>query len=603
MMATSSLQHATLPQFPKYSADKQDEVAIVLHPGNRQLTFGQLARRSHFLACAFAARATGPLALPKCATVALVITCEMEAPELLMAINSAGLKAMPIPEALSPSEVARALGSFHHDALFCTHEYFEGVLSKEDSYWKQQADVPPVIVTWGGMTAGQTMSYDDLLEENGGWESADPVALLDRADKLCVDRKQSPFDDFMYTLTSGTTGTPKLVRCTNIGFLPALGHFKTISMLPGAKYFSAQNMAWVSGILGPLASLYNAMPVVLQRGYDRTQYLAAIKQHRPTFLCWTPLVMDEITKMSSRSESDVINSSAQVVMCMGAAFPLPLMKRARKLFPGISFAQGYGSTEAGSVSSLKHDMIGAWLHHVSTHPEAPQVLPTGVVDDSMQDLLRVTITNPETGAEVPHGDVGKVVVRTIFGSNGYLDAPEANSKLFLSGQADEACIPGPRSYITGDLGRVLDVCLDEAQPDTKTRFLILEGRESDVIVTARAWNVNSAEVTQAVSSHPELEGSVVTVAGVEGAGGHQEVCCWIVMRAGKQQVAVDDLVSFLHGRLSDYKIPRWFRFVESLPVNRNGKINMSELRKSFVLEKPQQPRENTNAASVHMQIN
>ena len=53
----------------------------------------------------------------------------------------------------------------------------------------------------------------------------------------------------------------------------------------------------------------------------------------------------------------------------------------------------------------------------------------------------------------------------------------------------------------------------------KTRFLILEGRESDVIVTARAWNVNSAQVAQAVSSHPELEGSVVTVAGVDGAGG------------------------------------------------------------------------------------
>ena len=134
-------------------------------------------------------------------------------------------------------------------------------------------------------------------------------------------------------------------------------------------------------------------------------------------------------------------------------------------------------------------------------------------------------------------------------------------------------------------------------------FLILEGRESDVIVTARVWNVNSAEVTQAVSSHPELEGSVVTVAGVDGAGGHQEVCCWIVMRAGKQQVAVDDLVSFLHGRLSDYKIPRWFRFVESLPVNRNfGKINMSELRKSFVLEKPQQPRENTNILSSRHQL-
>ena len=34
----------------------------------------------------------------------------------------------------------------------------------------QNADVLPVL-TWGyGMTAGQTMRYDELLKENGGWE-------------------------------------------------------------------------------------------------------------------------------------------------------------------------------------------------------------------------------------------------------------------------------------------------------------------------------------------------------------------------------------------------------------------------------------------------
>ena len=33
------------------------------------------------------------------------------------------------------------------------------------------------------------------------------------------------------------------------------------------------------------------------------------------------------------------------------------------------------------MSSLKHDMMEAWLHYVSKHPEAPKVLPTGVVDD------------------------------------------------------------------------------------------------------------------------------------------------------------------------------------------------------------------------------
>jgi acyl-CoA synthetase (AMP-forming)/AMP-acid ligase II len=48
---------------------------------------------------------------------------------------------------------------------------------------------------------------------------------------------------------------------------------------------------------------------------------------------------------------------------------------------------------------------------------------------------------------------------------------------------------------------------------------------------------------------------------------------------------IEDLTTFLAGRLAKYKIPRELRFVESLPRTPYGKVVKGELRERYETEK------------------
>ena len=441
------------------------------------------------------------------------------------------------------------------------------------------------MVTWGGKMEGATISYEQLLQEEGGWDRQDAAVLLDSAKELCEDRAAAPFDDFVYYMTSGTTGAPKIVRHTHIGFIPSLLHFKAMA-LPGAKYMSAQNTALVSGALGTLSALYNGIPTVLYRGYgfDAREYAEAVVQHQPWYLVWTPMIMDAMSRLPDSTVEAINSSNVKSIIFMGASFPLPLVQRVVSMFPRIAFVHGYGSTEVGSISALPPDKLLLWLRYLDRHPELPPVLPAGVMGGPLQVPQSVSMIDLTTGEEVPPGLVGSIVVNTAFGSNGYFNAPEAQARLFqMHGEDSPANRPGPRTYVTGDRGRFLDVQLDAGSSEV-TRLLVVAGRESEVIVTARGFNVDTAEVVNAVSSYPGLDLGMVAVGGVKVGSGIEEICCWIAVPEGQvDSVTADSMDKFLRSRLADYKIPKHFRFMESLPVNANGKIEVQALRRSFVL--------------------
>ena len=53
---------------------------------------------------------------------------------------------------------------------------------------------------------------------------------------------------------------------------------------------------------------------------------------------------------------------------------------------------------------------------------------------------------------------------------------------------------------------------------------------------------------------------------------------------GAESPSPEELIDFLAGRLAKYKIPREFRFVESLPRTAYGKVVKGELRQRYLEE-------------------
>ena len=92
----------------------------------------------------------------------------------------------------------------------------------------------------------------------------------------------------------------------------------------------------------------------------------------------------------------------------------------------------------------------------------------------------------------------------------------------------------------------------------------------------RGENISSYEVEQAVLGHPAvIECGVIGVPS-EVEGGEDEVLAAIVSEGSPDP---GDILSWCDGRIPAFAIPRYLRFVESLPKTPSEKIRKTELRK------------------------
>jgi fatty-acyl-CoA synthase len=99
---------------------------------------------------------------------------------------------------------------------------------------------------------------------------------------------------------------------------------------------------------------------------------------------------------------------------------------------------------------------------------------------------------------------------------------------------------------------------------------MLTGRSKDMIRSG-GENLYPAEVEAVLSDHPD-----VALVGVPDAK-YLEVGCAVVQPANSTIVAGDleeSLRSLAATKLSRYKCPRYYLFVEELPVNPAGKVQL-----------------------------
>ena len=108
-------------------------------------------------------------------------------------------------------------------------------------------------------------------------------------------------------------------------------------------------------------------------------------------------------------------------------------------------------------------------------------------------------------------------------------------------------------------------------PDGSYRFL---DRLKDAI-RRRGENISSWEVEEALLSHPEISG--VAVIGVPSDMTEEEVMAFVEYRS-EQRPSFEDLVHFLEDRLAYFAIPRFWEYVETLPMTENNKVKKHVLR-------------------------
>ena len=63
----------------------------------------------------------------------------------------------------------------------------------------------------------------------------------------------------------------------------------------------------------------------------------------------------------------------------------------------------------------------------------------------------------------------------------------------------------------------------------------------------------------------------------------EELCAWIVLRQG-EDASEEDIRDFCRGQIAHYKVPRYVRFVDEMPLTVTGKVQKFAMREAMIEE-------------------
>jgi acyl-CoA synthetase (AMP-forming)/AMP-acid ligase II len=337
--------------------------------------------------------------------------------------------------------------------------------------------------------------------------------------------------------TSGTTGRPKgvviahgnavqnSITCTSV-----IGRVRDDIELVMAPQFN------VTGLCSEtVPAIHAGMTMVLLDAFDAAGAVRVIREHSVTSTVGAPTMWWRLLDAAGADGLPTL----RLALYGGAPMPRALQERMREALPGAAFGNGYGMTETTSMVCYLGGQ-DALDRPESVGPPLP--------------LTELRIVDPESGMDVPAGEVGEVVVRGSQVAIGYWTGDGVRSLTDADGWLR-----------TGDGARLVD------------GFLVLADRLKDVIKRA-GESVFSIEVEEVLYQHPDVMEASVT--GVPDPTMGERVLAVVVPKPGCDPDA-DAIRDHCRAHLAGFKVPSFVMFRDELPRNAGGKVVKGTLKEEF----------------------
>ena len=291
-------------------------------------------------------------------------------------------------------------------------------------------------------------------------------------------------------------------------------------------------------VIGNLAATsHGACIVTPGEAFDAEATLTAVEAEKCTALYGVPTMF--IAQLDHARFGHTDFSTLRTGVMAGSPCPIEVMKQVRERMhiPEITICYGMTETAPGSTQTRGDD------------PVEKRVATGGPVHPHVE----VQVIDPETGRLLPRGERGELCTRGYSVMLGYWDDEEATA----------TAIDRSGWMHTGDLATMDD-----------DGYLSIVGRIKDMIIRG-GENISPREVEEFLYTHPDVADAQVI--GVPSARYGEEVMAWVKPRPGAT-IDADGLASLWRGAIATFKIPRYWKIVDTFPMTVTGKVQKYRMR-------------------------
>ena len=387
----------------------------------------------------------------------------------------------------------------------------------------------------------------EVIVLDDAWDELMARSAAVTAAQLAARESVLQFDDpINVQYTSGTTGFPKGATLShhnilNNGFFigETLGYTERDRVCIPVPFYHCFGM-----VLGNLAcTTHGACMVIPGEAFDPLAALETTAAERCTALYGVPTMF--IAELTHPRFAEFDLTSLRTGIMAGSPCPVEVMKKVQSVMhmPEVTICYGMTETAPVSTQSLLDDPLEKRVSTVGrVHPH-----------------VEVKIIDADTGRIVPHGTPGELCTRGYSVMLGYWNNEAATRE----------AIDAAGWMHTGDV----------ATMDAEG-YVNIVGRIKDMIIRG-GENIYPREVEEYLLTHPDVVDAQVI--GVPSERYGEEVMAWV--RARPDSVLTNEVLSqFCKGRIASYKIPSYWRFVESFPMTVTGKIQKFRMREMAIAE-------------------
>lgn len=396
--------------------------------------------------------------------------------------------------------------------------------------------------------------YDDITAKKVNEIDGDIIKIhykmaLDKdinVEALLNIRSCSKNTDLLYVLfTSGSTGVPKGVTISHAAvadFLEwicstyKLDEFTTLCNQAPFYFDASVPDIYISLKVG--ATLY-----IPPRSYYTfpKKVLQFIEEKKVNTLIWVPSALCNV--VNCRAFEVCVPSNIQLVVFCGEVMPCKHLNVWRKYVPNALYVNMYGPTEA---------TYACMYYNIDREFKDDEKLPLGRACENSQILLL-----NEKNMIVDKGNIGEICILGQCLSHGYYNEPEKTAAVFIQNPVNTKWIE--LLYRTGDLAY-----------EDETGDIIFAGRK-DFQIKRLGHRIELGEI----------ENAILSVSGLENA------CCIfdeksdeiIAIYTGTKEVGSLNII--LSEKLPRYMVPNRFVKLKTMPMNLNGKVDRSKLKKKY----------------------